>query len=274
MMEGGFIEPRDPKTRKREGFPTAHKRCGAVAMKCGMTREWDANGVGVPLTVLWLDENKVVQVKSVEKEGHYAVQVGASSRRRKRLNKAVVGHYVKHLGKEAEVSRKVVEFKVTENCLLEGGKAINADHFVVGQLVDVQGTTRGKGFAGGMKRHGMKGGPASHGTTKAHRTIGSTGQCQDPGRVFKGKKMPGRMGGKTCTQQKLLVYKVDPVHNLVYVKGQVPGGKGSYVTLVDSKIAFQDVALPYPTRAEEGRQTEVTVAHASMKNNPFERYYK
>ena len=100
------------------------------------------------------------------------------------------------------------------------------------------------------------------------------GQCQDPGKVFKGKKMPGRMGGKTCTQQRLLVYKVDPVHNLVYVKGQVPGGKGSYVKIFDSKIAFQDVALPYPTRSEGDRMLEVTVAPASTKNNPFERYYK
>lgn len=177
----GMIEPLDPQTRKRGGFPREHTRCGAVAMKCGMTRLWDSNGVGVPLTVLWLDENKVVQVKTEDKEGFYAVQVGAGSRRRKRLNNALVGHFEKHLGKP-EVSRKVAEFKVTESCLLQGGDAINADHFVVGQLVDVQGTTRGKGFAGGMKRHGMKGGPASHGTTKAHRTIGSTGECRSTAR--------------------------------------------------------------------------------------------
>ena len=271
----GLIPPPDPSTRKREGFPREHRRCGAVAMKCGMTREWDANGVGVPLTVLWLDENRVVQVKTEEKEGFFAVQVGAGSRRRKRLNNALAGHFDRHLGGGGSVvSRKVTEFKVTESCLLEGGTRITADHFVPGQLVDVRGTTRGKGFAGGMKRHGMKGGPASHGTTKAHRTIGSTGQCQDPGKVFKGKKMPGRMGGKTRTQQRLLVYKVDPLHNLVYVKGQVPGGKGSYVSIVDTKIGFQDVALPYPTaKKEEGEEVKVAIAPASTKNDPFKRYW-
>ena len=269
----GFLEPLERKTRKPKGFPKTHKRCGAVAMKCGMTREWDANGVAVPLTVLWLDENHVIQVKSEEKEGFYSMQVGAGSKRHKRVNKSLIGHFRKHLGVQVPVvSRKVIEFKVTENCLLEPGTQINADHFVVGQFVDVQGTTKGKGFAGGMKRHGMKGGPASHGTTKAHRTIGSTGQCQDPGKVFKGKKMPGRMGGKTCSQQRLLVYKVDPIHNLIYIKGQVPGGKGGYVRIIDSKIAFQDVALPYPTRQE--RQEDVTIAFASTKSDPFTRYWQ
>merc|ERR1712157_451885 len=257
-------------------------------MKCGMTREWDANGVAVPLTVLWLDENHVVQVKTEGKEGFWALQVGAGSKRHKRVNNSLIGHFRKHVGQkktnsnanangnadDVVVSRKVVEFKVTENCLLEAGHAIHADHFVAGQFVDVQGTTKGKGFAGGMKRHGMKGGSASHGNTKAHRSIGSTGQCQDPGKVFKGKKMPGRMGGKTCSQQRLLVYKVDPVHNLLFIKGQVPGGKGSYVRVMDSKIAFQDVALPYPTRREDERQKEVTTAYASTKNDPFTRYWQ
>ena len=275
-LEYGFVEPRDPKTRKREGFPKSYRRCGAVAMKCGMTREWDSNGVGVPLTVLWLDENRVIQVKGRDKStGLVGIQVGAGSKRHKNVNKSLIGHFRKHLGDETPVvSRKVIEFKVTDNCVLEAGTAINADHFVVGQLVDVQGTTKGKGFAGGMKRHGMKGGPASHGTTKAHRTIGSTGQCQDPGRVFKGKKMPGRMGGKACTQQSLLVYKIDPVHNLIYIKGQVPGGKGSYVRILDSKIAFQEVALPYPTRAQGQGQEEVTIAYASTKHDPFTRYWQ
>jgi len=278
----------DRKTRRPRGFPKSHRRVGAVAMKCGMTREWDTNGVAIPLTVLWLDENRVVQVKSGEerqdKENLFGIQVGAGARRHKRVNKSLIGHFRKHLpkgkaGKAGEgvvVSRKVVEFEVTENCLLAPGTAINADHFVVGQFVDVQGTTKGKGFAGGMKRHGMKGGPASHGTTKAHRTIGSTGQCQDPGKVFKGKKMPGRMGGKTRTQQRLLVYKVDPVHNLVYIKGQVPGGKGAYVRITDSKITFQDVALPFPTRDPEEAQTgnQVSIAYAGTKNDPFTRYWQ
>jgi large subunit ribosomal protein L3 len=258
-------------------------------MKCGMTREWDSNGVAVPLTVLWLDENHVIQVKTEDKEGFWSLQVGAGSRRHKRVNNSLIGHFRKHAGVEGEnekttkakandvvVSRKVIEFKVTENCLLEAGRSIRADHFVAGQFVDVQGTTKGKGFAGGMKRHGMKGGSASHGNTKAHRSIGSTGQCQDPGKVFKGKKMPGRMGGKRRSQQRLLVYKVDPVHNLLYIKGQVPGGKGNYVRVIDSKIAFQDVSLPYPTRNEEERRGDATVttAYASTKNDPFTRYWQ
>jgi len=212
-----------------------------------MTAEWDAHGVRVPLTVLWLDGCQVTQVKTEAKEGYTALQVGAGAKRPKQVGPAVRGHfYAAGLG----IKRRVAEFRVSPDALLPVGTPIQAAHFVPGQLVDVRGTTIGKGFQGVMKRHGFAGGNASHGASKSHRIHGSTGACQDPGKVWKGKKMAGHMGNRRRTVHSAKVYKVDPERQLVYVVGQVPGHKGAWVHLRDAvrpRKTFRQPDLPFPT---------------------------
>jgi len=226
---------------------TVPKRAGAVAIKAGMTCEWDSRGMRVPLTVLWLDDVVVVKTLSSDgADGYDGVQVGYGSKKPKQVTKAELGHYVKH---ESPIKRGLCEFRTSADGALAPGTAITAAHFVAGQYVDVSGVTKGKGFQGPMKRWGFSGQPASHGNTKKHRAHGSIGQCQDPGRVFKGKKMAGRMGGRNRTVQSVYVYKVDTVRNLVYVKGQVPGNAGTAVKIRDSlrKPPILGAQVPFPT---------------------------
>ena len=215
----------------REWTPES-RRTGALALKVGMVPVWDKWGVRHPCTVLWMDNCKVTQVKTASKEGYFGIQVGIGYKKDKHTTVPMKGHFEK-----AGVSprRKVSEFRVTEDALLPIGTPITARHFGVGQFVDVCGTSIGKGFQGVMKRHGFKGQPATHGVSKTHRQGGSTGQSQDPGRVFKNKKMPGRMGGKRITQPGLQIHKIDPEKNLIYVRGAVPGHKGNYVRITDTK---------------------------------------
>ena len=218
-------------------------RTGVIAKKMGMTRLFQADGRHVPVTVLQLEDVQVVGRREMDRDGYTAVALGAGKAKAKNVNKpqrAIFGIA------EVEPKAKVVEFRVAEDALLDLGSTISADHFVAGQMVDIQGVTQGKGFAGGMKRWGFGGLRATHGVSVSHRSLGSTGQRQDPGRVFKNKKMAGHMGAKNRTQQNLEIVRTDAARGLLFVKGSVPGSKGGWLTVKDSvKIARPDDA-PYP----------------------------
>ena len=208
-------------------------------MKVGMLAVWDKWGIRYPVTVLQLDHCQVVQAKTEAENGYTALQLGVGEAKVKRVSKPLLGHFKQQLttsdsSAPVHVSRKLMEFKVTPDCLLPVGTRIYATHFVPGQLVDVTGVSKGKGFQGVMKRHNFKGGRASHGNSLNHRTPGSTGQRQDPGKVFKGKKMPGNMGNDRVTVQNLHVLKIDITRDLLYVKGAVPGVRGSFLRLQDA----------------------------------------
>jgi large subunit ribosomal protein L3 len=210
-----------------------------------MTQLWNDVGEPVPVTVLQVLENEVVNVRTKEKEGYWGVQVGGVNHPKpKNLLKAVVGQY-----NRAGIApkRKLWEFRVTEDALLAVGTPILAAHFMCGQYVDVCATSIGKGFQGVMKRHGMKGQPASHGQTKTHRKMGATGGAQDPGRIWPGKRMPGRMGGKRVTTPSLKVVRVNHQFNVVYVRGAVPGHRNTYVRVTDAKRKPHMTPPPFPT---------------------------
>jgi large subunit ribosomal protein L3 len=211
------------------------KRCGALAIKLGMMPVWDEWGVRHACTVLWLDRNMVLGHKTMDQHGYMAMQIAAGERKAKNVGKSVQGQY-QHLEPLLDSPPYLVrEFRVTDpSHLLPIGSQLHARHFVPGQNLDVAGISKGKGFQGAMKRHNFKGMPASHGVSLSHRALGSTGQCQDPGKVFKGKKMAGRMGTDRVTVQNLRVVKIDRGRDLVYVAGAVPGQKGAFVELKDA----------------------------------------
>lgn len=242
------------------------QRTGLIATKLGMTRVFDENGRHVPVTVLGVNETEVVQKKTVETDGYNAVQLGMGARKDKHTSKAMQGHF-----KKAGTANKryVREFRVDEDQLVDAGTLFDVTNFMAGQKVDVSGITVGKGFAGGMKRHGFGGLRASHGVSISHRSIGSTGQCQDPGRVFKGKKMPGHMGQVQRTQQNLEVVRVDLDKEVILVKGSVPGAKGSMVMIKDAvKKAPVDLSALESARAAlkpaaEAENTNTEAAPAS-----------
>ena len=218
-------------------------RTGVIAKKVGMTRLFQADGRHVPVTVLQLDEVQVVGRREADRDGYTAVQLGAGKAKAKNIAKPQRSAFGKA---KVEPKAKVVEFRVAEDALLDVGATISAEHFVAGQLVDVSGVTQGKGFAGAMKRWGFGGLRATHGVSVSHRSHGSTGNRQDPGRVFKNKKMAGHMGARNRTQQNLEIVRTDPVRGLIFVKGSVPGHKGSWLTIQDAIKLPQHESAPYP----------------------------
>jgi large subunit ribosomal protein L3 len=222
--------------KKQPRWTLLDKRCGALAIKVGMMPVWDEWGVRHPCTVLYLDNNVVLGHKTEEEHGYYAVQVATGQRKRKNVGKSVLGQYAHMLESDEENPPYLVrEFRVTDpEHLIPLHSKIHARHFCPGQNVDIAGTSKGKGFQGAMKRHNFKGMPATHGVSKSHRALGSTGQCQDPGKVFKGKKMAGRMGTDRVTVQNLRIIKIDRGRNLIFVEGAVPGNKGNWVEIRDA----------------------------------------
>ena len=218
-------------------------RTGVIAKKLGMTRIFREDGRHVPVTVLALENNQVVAVKTDETDGYTAVQLGAGSKKAKNTTKPERGHFGKA---EVEPKAKVAEFRVDADAVLQPGATISADHFVPGQMVDVTGVTQGKGFAGVMKRWNFGGLRATHGVSVSHRSHGSTGQRQDPGKVFKGKKMAGHMGARQRTQQNLEVVSTDVARGLIFVMGSVPGSKGGWLLVKDAVKSPAKVDLPYP----------------------------
>lgn len=225
-------------------------RSGVIAKKVGMTRLFLEDGKQVPVTVLQLDNVQVVAQRTLDRDGYTAVQLGAGQAKPKNVTQPMRGHFAKS---QVEPKRKIVEFRVDPEALIGVGEEIIAAHYFPGQFVDVSGTSIGKGFAGGMKRHNFGGLRATHGVSVSHRSHGSTGQCQDPGKVFKGKKMAGHMGTARVTTQNLQVVRIDTDRGLVMVKGAVPGNKGGWVTVKDAvkKPAPENVILPAALRSAE-----------------------
>ncbi|WEK52775.1 MAG: 50S ribosomal protein L3 [Candidatus Kaistia colombiensis] len=232
-------------------------RSGLIAQKVGMTRIYTDAGEQVPVTVLKLDNVQVVAHRTEDKNGYTAVQLGSGLAKVKNTPKAERGHFAKA---EVEPKRKVTEFRVTPDNLIEVGAELTAEHFVVGQFVDVSGTSIGKGFAGVMKRHNFGGGRATHGNSVSHRVHGSTGQRQDPGKVFKNKKMAGHMGDVRVTTQNLKVVRTDVERGLIMVEGAVPGAKGGWIEVRDAvkRALPKDVPVPGAIR-KLGAAAEVAV---------------
>jgi large subunit ribosomal protein L3 len=218
-------------------------RSGVIAQKVGMTRIFTDAGEHIPVTVLKLDNCQVVAHRTIEKNGYVAVQLGSGLAKVKNVSKAERGHFAVA---KVEPKRKIVEFRVSDDALIPVGAELTADHFVVGQFVDVSGTTIGKGFAGGMKRWNFGGLRATHGVSVSHRSIGSTGGRQDPGKTFKNKKMPGHLGVERVTTQNLRVVQTDAERGLILVEGAVPGAAGGWIHVRDAvkRALPKDAPLP------------------------------
>jgi large subunit ribosomal protein L3 len=218
-------------------------RTGLLAKKLGMTRIFKEDGTHVPVTVLYLDQVQVVAARTEEKDGYNAVQLGWGSAKVKNVSKPNKGHYARA---KVEPKARLVEFRVSADGMLEPGATLSAAHFVPGQKVDVSGTTKGKGFAGAMKRWNFSGLEASHGVSVSHRSHGSTGNRQDPGKTFKNKKMAGHLGVENITTMNLEIAAVDVARGLLMVKGAVPGAKGGWVTVRDAVKKERHADAPFP----------------------------
>jgi len=218
-------------------------RTGVIAKKVGMTRLFQDDGRHVPVTVLSLEDCQVVSQRTTDRDGYVALQLGAGSAKQKNVAKPQREHFAKA---EVPLKAQVAEFRVAEDALLDVGATIAASHFATGQLVDITGHTQGKGFQGAMKRWGFGGMRATHGVSISHRAHGSTGQRQDPGKVFKNKKMAGHMGDRQRTQQNLEVVRTDDERGLIFVKGSVPGSKNAWLLVRDAVKVDRHAEAPYP----------------------------
>ena len=244
-------------------------RTGVIAKKIGMSRIFNDDGRQVPVTVLLLDDLKVVARKTMEKDGYTAVQLGSGLAKAKNIGKPMRSYFA---ASKVEAKRFLKEFRVSSENLIDVGSQITAKHYVEGQFVDVSGVSIGKGFAGAMKRHNFGGLRASHGVSISHRSHGSTGQCQDPGRVFKGKKMAGHMGSRKVTTQNLEVVRTDEETGLILVRGAVPGARGGWVTISDAvkKPANKDAPMPasLKQKSPEGVEKKQPEVSSSVTESP------
>ena len=236
-------------------------RTGLIANKVGMTRVYREDGEHVPVTVMQIDGCQVVGQRTAEKHGYTALQLGAGAKKASRVNRAERGYFA-----QANVApkQKLVEFRVSEGALVDVGAELSAAHFLEGQKVDVTGTTIGKGFAGGMKRWNFGGLRASHGVSISHRSHGSVGQCQDPGKIFKGKKMAGHMGARRRTTQNIEVVRVDEERGVIFLKGAVPGPKGGWVMIRDAVKRAAPEGVPMPARILERSAAKTTEGGAGF----------
>jgi len=234
-------------------------RSGVIAQKVGMTRIYNDAGEHVPVTVLRMENCQVVAQRTDEKNGYTAVQLGVGLAKVKNVSKPLRGHFA---AASVEPKAKVAEFRVSADNLLDVGAEITVDHFVPGQKVDVTGTTQGKGFQGVIKRHNFGGGRATHGNSVSHRTHGSTGQRQDPGKVFKGKKMAGHMGQTRVTTQNVEVVSTDANRGLILIRGAVPGSKGAWILVRDAAKA------PLPDNAPKPAAIRAAAAAAAAEAAP------
>ncbi|MEJ8574759.1 50S ribosomal protein L3 [Microbaculum marinum] len=246
-------------------------RSGLIAQKVGMTRIFTETGEQIPVTVLKVDGCQVVALRTDEKNGYTALQLGAGLAKAKNTPRAMRGHFAVA---KVEPRRKLAEFRVSPENVIEVGSELTAEHFVPGQLVDVTGTSIGKGFAGAMKRHNFGGLRASHGVSISHRAHGSTGQNQDPGKVFKGKKMAGHMGSTRVTTQNLEVVTTDLERGLIMLRGAVPGAKGGWVLMRDAVKSQLPEGVPFPGgvrkngAAEDGKQAGEAAAASEAAAAP------
>jgi large subunit ribosomal protein L3 len=234
-------------------------RTGLIAKKLGMTRLFDETGVHTPVTVLSLEGCQVTGQRTLDRDGYVALQLGAGAKKAKNTSKAERGHFAKAL---VEPKRHVVEFRVSEDNLIDVGAEFTADHFVAGQKVDVSGVTVGKGFAGAMKRWNFGGMRATHGVSVSHRAHGSTGQRQDPGKVFKNKKMAGHMGQDNVTTLNLTVFRVDVERGLILIRGAVPGTEGTFVKIRDAIKKAPPEGLPIPGAIKQSASAAATASEA------------
>jgi large subunit ribosomal protein L3 len=245
-------------------------RTGVIAKKMGMTRLFRDDGVHVPVTVLSLENCQVVAHKTAERDGYIALQLGSGTAKAKNITKPERGHFAK-----AEVAPKatLAEFTVASDAMVDVGATIAADHFITGQLVDVTGVTQGKGFQGGMKRWGFGGLRATHGVSVSHRSLGSTGQRQDPGKVFKNKKMAGHMGDRLRTQQNLEIVSTDVERGLIFVRGSVPGSAGGWLMVRDAVKVARPEGVPYPASvraANDAAPVEAAAVETAVATVPDE----
>lgn len=228
-------------------------RTGVIAKKVGMTRIFTEEGRHIPVTVLQLDGCQVVAHRTQERDGYTALQLGAGQAKAKNVGRPMRGHFAKA---QVEPKMTLAEFRVEEDGFVPVGAELSADHFLEGQRVDITGTSIGKGFAGPMKRHNFRGLEATHGVSAVHRSQGSTGQMQDPGRVFKGKKMAGHMGDRQVTNMNLEVVRADPQKGLIFVRGAVPGAKNGWVLVRDAIKRPAPEGAPYPAAVKNGGAAE------------------